>query len=394
MDDLSPQFHFVLASDSLKGTLSSAEAEGLLEAAAHAHFPNATCACVPMADGGEGTVDAVVAAMGGEMRSVRVHDPLGRPVEARYGLLGSGRAIIEMAAASGLTLLGPDERNPLRASTYGTGELISDALMQGCTDVSLAVGGSATNDGGMGCARALGVRFLDGEGRELGGCGADLGRVGTIDASGLDPRVAAASFHAMCDVDNPLVGPGGASFVFGPQKGASPEIVEELDRGMRSYAHVLEATFGKGFDVPGAGAAGGLGAGCLAFLGATLESGIGSVLGLVGFDATLEGAALCVTGEGRLDSQTAHGKVISGVAATCKRRGVPCVAIVGGVARGTSPADVDGLVAVVPTPDGPMPLEEALGNAEELYAAAAERLFSIVAIGVTEGLRSAVPGTC
>ena len=246
----------------------------------------------------------------------------------------------------------------------------------------------------MGCARALGVRFLDGEGRELGGCGADLGRVGTIDASGLDPRVAAASFHAMCDVDNPLVGPGGASFVFGPQKGASPEIVEELDRGMRSYAHVLEATFGKGFDVPGAGAAGGLGAGCLAFLGATLESGIGSVLGLVGFDATLEGAALCVTGEGRLDSQTAHGKVISGVAATCKRRGVPCVAIVGGVARGTSPADVDGLVAVVPTPDGPMPLEEALGNAEELYAAAAERLFSIVAIGVTEGLRSAVPGTC
>lgn len=385
---------FVFASDSFKGTLSSRKTAVLLEEAARRHFPDCACVAVPMADGGEGTTEAVADACGGEVVSAHVHDPLGRPLVANYAVLPGGRAVVEVAAASGLPLLTDAERDPRLTSSYGTGELIADALVRGCVDITIALGGSATNDGGMGCARALGVRFLDGEGRELGGCGADLGRVGTIDASGLDPRVAAASFHAMCDVDNPLVGPGGASFVFGPQKGASPEIVEELDRGMRSYAHVLEATFGKGFDVPGAGAAGGLGAGCLAFLGATLESGIGSVLGLVGFDATLEGAALCVTGEGRLDSQTAHGKVISGVAATCKRRGVPCVAIVGGVARGTSPADVDGLVAVVPTPDGPMPLEEALGNAEELYAAAAERLFSIVAIGVAEGLRSAVPGTC
>ncbi len=392
MDDLSPQFHFVLASDSLKGTLSSAEAEGLLEAAAHAHFPNATCACVPMADGGEGTVDAVVAAMGGEMRSVRVHDPLGRPVEARYGLLGSGRAIIEMAAASGLTLLGPDERNPLRASTYGTGELISDALMQGCTDVSLAVGGSATNDGGMGCMRALGARFLDEQGSELMGSGADLAHVRAIDVGLLRRYVAGAHFTVMCDVDNPLVGELGATRVFAPQKGATPQQVEELERGMARYAEVLRSTFRMGVDAgaPGSGAAGGLGLACVTFLGARAQGGIDRVLDLVAFGRRLRGASLCITGEGRLDAQTSHGKVVSGVAAACQRRGVPCVALVGVAEPNVSIAGVSAVIAVTEAPEllDAASMQARLAHAHRLYAHRANQLFAALSLGRSLEARS------
>lgn len=371
--------HFLFASDSLKGTLSSVEAARLLGEAAHRHFPGCVCEVVPMADGGEGTAAALVDACGGELRWACVSDPLGRPVEAAYALLPGGRAVVEMAAASGLPLLSPGERNPLLTSTFGTGELVRAALDAGARDVTMALGGSATNDGGLGMARALGVRLLDAGGRELAGCGADLARVVRLDLAGLDPRVAAADFHLMCDVDNPLTGAHGASAVFGPQKGATPEMVAELDAGMRSYARVLSAAFGRDFDVPGAGAAGGLAAGCMAFLGARAESGVARVLELTGFSARLARADLCVTGEGHADAQTARGKVVAGVAAACARAGAPCVAVVGGMDAGA--AELPGLTAAVPTAIDAMPLEEALGRAEELYALAAERLFSLLALG-------------
>lgn len=375
--------HFLFASDSLKGTLSSVEAARLLGEAARRHFPGCACEVVPMADGGEGTAAALVDACGGELRRACVSDPLGRPVEAAYALLPGGRAVVEMAAASGLPLLSPGERNPLLTSTFGTGELVRAALDAGARDVTMALGGSATNDGGLGMARALGVRLLDAGGRELAGCGADLARVARLDLAGLDPRVAVTDFHLMCDVDNPLTGAHGASAVFGPQKGATPEMVAELDAGMRSYARVLSAAFGRDFDVPGAGAAGGLAAGCMAFLGARAESGVARVLELTGFSARLAWADLCVTGEGHADAQTARGKVVAGVAAACARAGVPCVAVVGGMDAGA--ADLPGLAAAVPTAIDAMPLEEALGRAEELYALAAERLFSLLALGA--GLR-------
>ena len=374
---------FVFASDSLKGTLSSADAARLLEAAARRHFPGCSCSFVPMADGGEGTVGALVAACGGELVHARVSDPLGRPVDAAFGMLPGGRAVIEMAAASGLPLLAPGERNPLLATTYGTGELVRAALDAGTRDVTLAIGGSATNDGGAGCARALGARLLDAEGRELAGRGADLGRVAAIDLSGLDPRIARTEFHLMCDVDNPLVGPRGASAVYGPQKGATPAMVAELDAGMASYARVLAATFGRSLDVPGAGAAGGLGAGAMAFLGARAQSGVARVLELTRFSEVLAGADLCVTGEGHADAQTARGKVVAGVAAACTEASVPCVAVVGGMCADA--AEVPGVAAWVPTAIDAMPLEEALARAEELYALAAERLFSLLALGARLG---------
>ena len=356
---------FVFASDSLKGTLSSEDAARLLAAAAERHFPDCSWTAVPMADGGEGTVDALVSACGGERVSALVSDPLGRPVEAAYALLPGGRAVIETAAASGLTLLSPDERDPLATSTYGTGQLVADALARGARDVTVALGGSATNDGGMGLARALGARLLDEEGHELAGRGADLERVASVDLSGVSP----------------LVGPEGASCVFGPQKGAAPATVRRLDAGMRRWAHVLERAFGRSFDVPGAGAAGGLGAACLALLDAEPVSGVAHVLELVCFDALLADADLCVTGEGHADAQTARGKVVSGVAAACAAAGVPCVAVVGGMSADAG--DMPGLSTMVPTAIDAMSLEEALGSAEGLYALAAERLFSLLELGGT-----------
>lgn len=373
------------ASDSFKGTLSSEDCARLLAREAAAVLPNARVTAVPMADGGEGTVSALVAACGGALRRVRTSDPLGRPIEAAYGLLGKKRAVIEVAAASGLPLLAPAERDPLRATSYGTGLLVADALDQGCADITLALGGSATNDGGMGMLRALGVRFLDEGGHMLAGCGADLSRVALIDAAGLDPRLAGVRVAAMCDVDNPLTGPLGASAVFGPQKGASPEDVALLDEGMRRYAACVRAAVGRDVEqVPGAGAAGGLGAACLAFLDAPLRSGIETVLDLMGFENLLGQADLVVTGEGHADSQTAHGKVVSGVAAACRRHGVPCIALVGGMDPGADA--LPGLTAMVPTAIDPAEsLEDALAHAEERYRAAARRMFRLVALGGSLG---------
>ncbi len=374
---------FLFASDSFKGTISSARAAELLDAAAREVFPHAVTCGVEVADGGEGTVAAVVASAGGTLRTVNVQGPRGGEVAASYGVLGDGRAIVEMAAASGLPLLAADERDPRYTSTFGTGQLILDALDEGVRDISLAIGGSATNDGGMGCMRALGARFLDADGAELEGVGGDLARASRIDLAGMDPRVGKTCFHVMCDVNNPLLGERGATYVFGPQKGATPSIADELERGMQSYARVLEATF-PGIDVaaPGMGAAGGLGVAASAFLRAELLPGIEQVLNLVGFNELLEGCDLCVTGEGHADAQSAHGKVVSGVAARCRAAGVPCVALVGGMDADAMELTGCGVSALVPTVIDVGTLDEVLAHAECNYTLAAERLFALLRLGM------------
>ena len=264
---------FVFASDSFKGTLSSERIIQLLTESANKIFPGCECLGVPMADGGEGTVDAVITVTKGKKRVIRVHGPLMEPVESFYGVFDKGCAVIEMAAASGLPMVLPEKRNPLNTTTYGTGELILDALEQGYKKISIGIGGSATNDGGMGAMRALGVRFLDREGNELEGMGADLAKVADIDTSGLVQAAKQAEFTVMCDVDNPLTGPKGAAYTFGKQKGGTPEILDELEAGMKNYAQVLLRTFGMDADrIEGAGAAGGLRAALCVFLGARLRS--------------------------------------------------------------------------------------------------------------------------
>lgn len=372
---------FVFASDSLKGTISSARAAAILEEEAARAFPNVACTRLAVADGGEGTVDAVVASLGGALIEATVSDPLGRPVEATYGMLPGNRAIIEMAAASGLPLLTHAERNPLLTSTYGTGQLVLHALSNGATEVTIAIGGSATNDGGMGAMRALGVRFLDSAKGELEGTGADLARVSSIDTSGLDPLVSHARFRLLCDVDNPLLGPRGATRVFAPQKGANPQQIEELEHGMASFARVLERTLGHSADQPGDGAAGGLGAAIRLFLGATSVPGIDWVLDVVGLDQALLGADLCITGEGHADAQSAHGKVVSGVASRCKRLGVPCIAIVGGMDPGALDLMDLGVDALVPTVIDCGDVADALAHAERNYHLVAVRVFSLMALG-------------
>lgn len=372
---------FVFASDSLKGTIGSARAAAILEEEATRAFPGVACTGLAVADGGEGTVDAVVASLGGTRVEASVADPLGRSVEAVYGMLPGNRAIVEMAAASGLPLLTHAERDPGLASTYGTGQLVLHALRNGATEVTLAIGGSATNDGGMGAMRALGVRFLDAAGGELAGVGADLARVASIDLTGLDPLASRARFRLLCDVDNPLLGPRGAARVFAPQKGAGPQQVEELERGMASYARVLERALGRGADHPGDGAAGGLGAAARLFLGATSVPGVDWVLDVVGLDQALLGADLCITGEGHADAQSAHGKVVSGVAARCKRAGVPCVALVGGMDPGALDLMGMGVDVLVPTVMDCGDVADALAHAERNYRLAAARAFSLMALG-------------
>ena len=373
---------FLFACDSFKGTLSSARSSELLAEEARAFFPEADFRSLEVADGGEGTVDAIVASLGGRRVSLLAADPLGRPVEATYGMLPGERAVIEMAAASGLPILSPGERDPRKTSTFGTGQMILDALDRGARDISLAIGGSATNDCGMGAMRALGVRFLDASGAELMGTGADLGLVAKVDLSGMDPRVSQTSFHVMCDVANPLVGPRGATRTFGPQKGADAAMVEELEAGMASLAAGLEDVFGTSVaDEPGMGAAGGLGAAARLFLDAEVVGGVDWVLDLVGFDEVLSGCSLCVTGEGHADGQSAHGKVVSGVAARCRRAGVPCVAIVGGMNADACELLDCGVDALVPTVIDAASIEEVLANAERNFRLAAQRVFSLVSLG-------------
>ena len=378
---------FLFASDSLKGTLSSDDTGRLLAKAALEVFPACICEGIPVADGGEGTVDAVIRAVQGQQIRVKAQDPLMQTRETYYGKLDENRAIIEMALASGYALVPAEKRNPLYTSSYGTGELIRDAIDRGFRDITIAIGGSATNDGGMGCMRALGVRFLDRAGRELMGNGSDLGRLAAIDDSGLDPRIADAVFTVMCDVTNPLCGENGATYTFGPQKGATPEILERLERGMENYRDILIRTYDMNPDtIPGSGAAGGLGAALLVFLRAQLKSGIETVLDLIEFDRRLKGVSLVVTGEGCTDWQSCYGKVVQGVGDRCRKHNVPAVALVGGMGEGAEQIYEHGIRSIVTTVNGIMPPKEAFKNAEILYYQAALRLFRLLKTGMELGI--------
>ena len=377
---------FLFASDSFKGTLSSERITQLLEAAAGRTFPGCETAGVPVADGGEGTIDAVISALNGTYRRLTVHGPLMEDQQSFYGEFEGDSAIIEMAAASGLPMVPADKRNPLNTTTYGTGELIKDALDRGYRKISIAIGGSATNDGGMGAMRALGVRFLDDQGNELEGRGRDLTRVADIDVSRIHPAVAQARFTVMCDVTNPLTGPDGATYTFGKQKGGTPEILDVLEGGMIRYAALLKEKLGVDVDkIPGAGAAGGLGAAFCVFLKANLKSGIDTVLDLVHFDSLLEGVDLVITGEGRMDWQSAFGKVPSGIGKRCRERGIPVAAIVGGMGDKAETIFDYGIDSIMTTINGAMDIEEALKRAEELYISAADRTFRMLKAGMSLG---------
>lgn len=373
---------FLFASDSFKGSLSSEKIVEILTESAKCIFPDCQCRGVSVADGGEGTVEAVVHAMGGSLRCVSVHGPLMEETTATYGVFQNSHAVIEMAAASGLPMVPAEKRNPLHTTTYGTGELIKDALDQGYRNISIAIGGSATNDGGMGAMSALGVRFLDKEGNVLTGFGEDLGKVHSIDGKGLHPAAAETEFTVMCDVTNPLTGPDGATYTFGKQKGGTPEILERPEKDMEAYAgKLLDLT---GIDVnqiPGSGAAGGLGAALKVFLHANMKSGIETVLDLIEFDSLLEGVDLVITGEGRMDWQSAFGKVPSGIGMRCKAKGIPALAIVGGLGEGAEKIYEFGIESIMTTIQGAMPVEEAIERAEELYRSAADRTFHMLRTG-------------
>ena len=373
----------LFASDSFKGSLSSEKTMELLSKAAEAVFGKCETFGVPVADGGEGTTDAVVQARQGEKVYAEVSGPLMEPVKAYYGKLSAKEVVLEMAQASGLPLVPEEKRNPLYTTTYGTGELVKAALEAGFTDISIAIGGSATNDGGMGFARALGVRFLDEEGKELEGKGEDLEKVRQIDTREMNPLARKAHFTVMCDVTNPLTGKDGATYTFGKQKGGTPEILDRLEKGMENYRKVIAKNFGVDVnETPGTGAAGGLGAALNVFFDSEMKSGIETVLDLIGFDSLLEGVDLVVTGEGRTDWQSCFGKVMQGVGDRCLKHGVPAAALCGGLGEGYDKIFEHGIDSIMTTVDGPMPLAEALDRAEELYYAGAVRLFRMVRAGM------------
>lgn len=352
----------VVASDSFKGSLSSLEVADAAAKAIDECIPGCCVEKVEVADGGEGTMEALHRTLGGVKVAVEVCDPLGRAITASYVKLADGvTAVLEMAVASGLPLLAPQERNPMKTSTYGTGQLIADALRKGCRKFLIGIGGSATNDAGMGMLDALGVRFLDAEGNLLHGSGESLEKVEDIDLSGVCAGLAESEFIIACDVDAPLYGPKGAACVFAPQKGADAEMVAMLNDGLEHFSSVVKRVTGKDVsDIPGAGAAGGLGGGFVAFLPARLERGIEMVLDAISFDERIRGASLIITGEGRVDFQTLTGKTPYGILKRARRQGIPVVAIGGSVVLGekeTSEAGFAGVYAVTPSD---MPLEEAM----------------------------------
>jgi len=368
----------LVAPDSFKGTLSSAEVCAIVKESAAAVLPHAAVRCLPVADGGEGSVDCFLAAAGGEKRFVTVTGPLFAPVKSFYGVLPDGTAVVELAAAAGLPLTG-DIPSAADTTTYGVGELIADALKKGCRRFLLCLGGSATNDGGCGMAAALGVRFLQNK-KPFTPTGRTLENIEKIDPSAALSRLDGASFTVLCDVKNPLCGERGAAYVFAPQKGATPAEVVLLDRGLSHLAARIKADVGADvLDLPGAGAAGGMGGGAAAFLGARLLPGIEAMLDAVHFDDLLQKADLVVTGEGRVDAQSADGKVISGILAHAKKAGVPTVAIAGAAGPGAERLLAMGLADIFTTGREGAPFEEIKKTARKDLARAAEAMFRSVA---------------
>ena len=373
----------IIAPDSYKGSCSAAVVADNLEKGIRKVFPKAEIVKIPVADGGEGTVDAMVLACGGQFKKVSVTGPLGNKVNAKYGLLDKGVAVIEMAEASGLVLVPEGKRNPLVTTTYGIGELIKSALDDGCKKIIVGIGGSATNDGGLGMAQALGVTFRDKNGWELGFGGGEIEKLNLIDVSSIDPRIPETEIIVACDVSNPLCGEKGASAVYGPQKGATPEMVAKLDYNLMHFARLIKEQVGNDVtEIPGTGAAGGLGAGLIAFCGAKIRPGIETILDITNIDRHLSDATLVITGEGKIDGQTVYGKVPVGVAKRAKKYNVPVTAIVGSIGEGAYKVydhGVDGIISII---DKPMVLYEAMAKSGELIESAIERVMRIMKVGM------------
>lgn len=370
----------LLVPDSFKGTLSSRQVCQVMAGQLRRFFPQAQVKSIPVADGGEGSVEAFLAAAGGERRTRTVTGPFGEPVEAFYGILGDGRtAVIEMAACAGLPLA-EGRLNPERATTYGVGELLLAAKEAGCTKAILGLGGSCTNDGGVGAAAALGAKFTRADGAAFVPTGGTLGEIAALDVSPVAQALQGMELTAMCDIDNPLYGEAGAAAVFAPQKGADAAMVARLDAGLRHLGQVSARCLGRDFShLPGAGAAGGLGFGMAAFCGAQLRMGIDAVLDAVGFDSLLPGTDVVFTGEGKIDSQSARGKVVSGVAVRCRKAGVPVVAVVGQIDQGFEEMYQQGLTAVFSINRAAQPFAESRFHAGENLALTMENIARLLA---------------
>ena len=371
----------LVAPDSFKGSLSSKEvlkaiSEGIRRAI------DAEIAGLPIADGGEGTVDALITSLGGKIIDVDVLGPLGNVVKGYFGVLNDGTAVIEMAASSGLNLVPNDMRNPLITTTYGVGQLIKEALDKGCRKFIIGLGGSATNDGGAGMIQALGVKLLDEDGKDIPYGGGNLHKLKKVDTSSIDKRVYESSFIVASDVTNPLCGEYGASAVYGPQKGATPEMVEILDRNLKHYSSVIKETLGKDFsDVPGAGAAGGLGFSLMAFLNAKIKSGIDIVMEASNIDEKIKSCDIVITGEGNTDFQTAYGKAPAGIAMIAKKYGKPVVVLSGGLGKNYKNLYDVGVTSMFSIVDRPMTLQEAMINAKKLISDRAEDIIRIFISG-------------
>ncbi len=372
----------VIAPNAFKGSLTALQAAEAIQQGILGIMPHADCILLPIADGGDGTADVLVRGTDGQMHTTAVMDALGDVIQASFGILGDGTtAVIEMANASGLRLVPSERRNPLVTTTYGTGELMRAALNRGARRMILGLGGSATVDGGAGMAQALGARLFDRHGQEIIWGGGALDMLDRIEISGLDPRLQTCEIIAACDVDNPLVGDQGAARIFGPQKGATPQMVAQLDANLTHYAHIIQRDLGITVrDIAGAGAAGGLAAGLIAFCGARLQPGIDLVLDTLDIDQHLQTADLVITGEGRIDGQTAHGKAPVGVALRAKRHGIPVVALTGGIGDEADQLYAYGIDAIIPIVARPMALEDAMKEAAPLLQEAAARMLRVMTL--------------
>ena len=367
----------VLIPDSFKGTLSSMEICAIMEKAIHSHFPGCELLSIPVADGGEGSVDAFLTALGGEKIYTQVSGPYLEDMRAFYGLIGK-TAVIEMAACAGLPLVG-EKKDPSRTSTYGVGQLMLHALENGAEKIIMGLGGSATNDGGCGAAAALGLRFLNGAGESFIPTGGTLKDIEAIDMSGLNPLVKQAEIITMCDIDNPMYGENGAAYIFGPQKGADEKMVMELDAGLRHLGELIKRELGRDYTgIPGGGAAGAMGVGMAAFFSSRLQMGIEAVLDTVGFDSLAKDADFVFTGEGKLDSQSLRGKVVIGVARRARKLSLPVIALVGGADRDVSGAYDEGVSAVFTINRLPQPLSESAPYSAENLAFAMDNVLRLI----------------
>ena len=373
----------LLVPDSFKGTISSERAIELLKQAVTTHFPESQAMGIPIGDGGEGTMKALITAKGGNYASCTVTGPLGEPVTAVYGILDDDTVVLETAQASGLPLIDSSRLDPVHATSFGSGELLREVLKKGYRNIYLTIGGSATNDGGVGAATALGIRFLKKNGEMVPPDASELSEIAEIDVSGLMPELKEAQIKIMCDVSNPLLGPTGATHIYGKQKGVTEELEGSIEKGMEHFADIVEQTCGFPIrNIPGSGAAGGFAVPLLAFAKCSLCSGIETVLQILDFDRLLEGVDLVISGEGRLDGQSSQGKVLDGIGEACKKKNIPVVALVGGIGDGASQIYDCGVRSAMSSVNNIMTAQEAFSRAEELFLDAADRMCRFIKVGM------------